>query len=295
MEIVGFDRSLSVPVSNHGSRFALAPLLETDAAVAVNVAHLGRGGVVGRHRAASRQLLAVVSGSGWASGEDGARRELSAGRAALFEANEEHDAGSDEGLVAVVIEGRFVLRATSITRDIVVEDYDRAWEVWFATLEAFVWPAVADLALRLDHVGSTSVPGLAARPVIDADIVVRSPEDVHGVIDRLGTLGYRWRGDLGVLGREAFDPPKEPSLPAHHLYLVVEDSKAHLDHWLLRDLLRADPEARDAYGELKRRNAELADRDMERYVALKAPFVSGLLARARAEHGLAPKRPADGT
>ena len=70
----------------------------------------------------------------------------------------------------------------------------------------------------------------------------------------------------------------------------MEDSRAHLDHWLLRDLLRADPGARDAlrYAALKRRNAELADRDMDLYVAAKAGLVAELLTRARAERGLPP-------
>ena len=58
------------------------------------------------------------------------------------------------------------------------------------------WPddTVEDVALRIDHVGSTSFPGLAAKPVIDMDIVVRHQGDVRSVIDRLASLGYRWRG-----------------------------------------------------------------------------------------------------
>jgi GrpB-like predicted nucleotidyltransferase (UPF0157 family) len=65
-----------------------------------------------------------------------------------------------------------------------------------------IWPAVADLAIRTDHVGSTAVPGLAAKPIIDIDVVVASEEAVQPVIERLAGIGYRWRGALGVGGRE---------------------------------------------------------------------------------------------
>ena len=142
--------------------------------------------------------------------------------------------------------------------------------------------------MRVDHVGSTSVPGLAAKPVIDLDVVVATEADVRPAVDGLAGLGYRWRGDLGVPGREAFKAPAAGDLPAHHLYVVVEDSKAHLDHWLLRDLLRDDDAARDRYGALKQRNAAQADSDIDVYLAAKADLVAELLTRARAERGLPP-------
>lgn len=113
---------------------------------------------------------------------------------------------------------------------------------------------VAGVARRIDHVGSTAVPGLAAKPIIDTDVVVAAEDDIQLVIDRLAAVGYQWRGDLGVGGREAFRAPRGKGLPPHHLYLVVENNKAHLDHVLLRDLMRADPEARERYAALKRQN-----------------------------------------
>jgi len=177
----------------------------------------------------------------------------------------------------------------SVNREIVVSDYDPQWPSWFEAVRRPIWPAVADLAVRVDHIGSTSVPGLAAKPIIDLDIVVASEADVRPVIDRLATIGYRWRGDLGVAGREAFSPVRDEGLPPHHLYLVVEHSRAHLDHLLLRDLLLEDAASRERYGALKKRNAELANDDMDFYVAAKAAFVAHLLTRARAQRGLPPE------
>jgi GrpB-like predicted nucleotidyltransferase (UPF0157 family) len=144
--------------------------------------------------------------------------------------------------------------------------------------------------VRIDHVGSTSVPGLAAKPIIDMDIVVASEADVRPVIERLAAAGYRWRGDLGVTGRQAFKLVRDEGLPPHQLYVVVEDNKAHLDHWLLRDLLREDADARERYAALKRQNVVLANRSIEVYVAAKAALVAELLTRARVERGFPPEQ-----
>ncbi|HEU4404580.1 MAG TPA: GrpB family protein [Polyangiaceae bacterium] len=172
---------------------------------------------------------------------------------------------------------------------IVVRDYDPAWPAWFEAICQRVWPAVEGVALRIDHVGSTSVPGLAAKPIIDLDVVVASEGDVRPVVERLAAVGYAWVGDLGIAGREAFKPVHDQGLPAHNLYLVVENNRAHQDHWLLRDLLRADASARERYAALKRKNAERARGDLAVYVAAKAELVAELLTRARAERGLPPE------
>lgn len=286
MRIFRFDEEVSIPISSFGSNFKIGPLTGTDSRVRVHVMHLPAGGLIGRHRAVAQQLFVVVSGSGWAAGGDGRRRDLRPGRAALWEEGEEHESGSDSGLTAVSIEGEFETLATRVVGGpIVVAEYDPSWPEWFEKVRAHVWPAVSDVALRIDHVGSTAVPGLAAKPIIDAAIVVAGDESVRPAIGRLGRLGYRWRGDLGIAGREAFQPPAGAALPQHHLYVVVENNKPHLDFCLLRDLLREDAVARARYAELKRRNAEEADGDMEMYVNAKSGLVTELLTRARAQRG----------
>lgn len=169
-----------------------------------------------------------------------------------------------------------------VTREIRVLPYDRAWPTWFERLQQRTWLVVADLALRIDHVGSTAVPGLATKPIIDVDIVVALPDQVGPVIERLADSGYRWRGDLGVPGRESFKLLRpENGLPDHHLYLVVENSKPHVDHWLFRDVLRESADLRRKYAALKRRNAALAGDDMDVYVEAKGAFVTEVLSQAR--------------
>jgi GrpB-like predicted nucleotidyltransferase (UPF0157 family) len=136
--------------------------------------------------------------------------------------------------------------------------------------------------------GFLSFAGHDRYAIIDLDVVVASEEQVPLAVERLRALRYGWQGDLGVEGRQAFAAPAELTLPEHHLYLVVENNKAHLDHWLLRDLLRSDREARERYGALKRQTVEVANGNMDLYVAAKASLVAELLTRARKERGLPP-------
>jgi GrpB-like predicted nucleotidyltransferase (UPF0157 family)/quercetin dioxygenase-like cupin family protein len=289
VKIFRFEEDVSIPVSAFGSEFRIAPLTADDSRVRVQVMHIPPEGRIGRHAAVSRQMLAVVEGVGVVSGFDGAPREIRPTYAALWEPGEEHEARSRDGMTAISIEGEFEVWAMPVTSEIVVADYDPQWAVWFATVSNYVWPAVEDIAVRIDHVGSTSVPGMAAKPLIDMDIVVSKPEDLGQVVQRLAEIGYRRRGDLGVVGREAFSTPPEKHLPPHNLYAVVENNKAHMDHLLLRDLLVEDAIVRQRYADLKRRNVELANGDMEVYVGAKARLVGELLARAREERGLPPE------
>jgi GrpB-like predicted nucleotidyltransferase (UPF0157 family)/quercetin dioxygenase-like cupin family protein len=285
VELFRFDEEVSMPVGAFGSRFRLGHLVQATNA-RLSVMHLAAGGVIGEHEAVGPQLFAVVAGTGWASGTGGERRRLRPGQAASWEAGERHSAGTEDGLTALCVEGTFIVRARTVTRDIEVTEYDPEWPRWFEEICDYIWPAVDDVAVRIDHVGSTAVPGLAGKPIIDVDVVVMSEEDVPRAIEALARIGYLWSGDLGVVGREHFERPAEPGLPPHNPYLVVEDNKAHVDHWLFRDVLRTDADARERYAALKIKNAQEADRDMDYYVAAKAAFVADILSRARAARGL---------
>jgi len=163
-------------------------------------------------------------------------------------------------------------------RTITVVDYDPSWPAAFERLRTRIWPAVADLATAIEHVGSTSVPGLAAKPVIDLDVVLGSGDHVPEAVARLATLGYAHRGDLGIAGREAFEPP--PGAPEHHLYVCPPDSPALANHLALRDHLRGDPQLAAAYGALKQRLARAYAHDIDGYVDGKTAFIVAVLRRA---------------
>lgn len=156
-----------------------------------------------------------------------------------------------------------------------VKPYDPDWPRIFDQIRAAVWPVVQHAAMALEHVGSTSVPGLQAKPVIDACIVVASPRDIPYVVKALATLGYVHRGELGVPDRAAFRHPA--SLPKHHLYASPRRSLSLKNQLGLRDYLRANPEAAREYGELKLQLARRFPDDIDAYIAGKTEFILGVL------------------
>lgn len=160
-------------------------------------------------------------------------------------------------------------------RPILVVDYDPTWPAVFERIRSRVWPAVSDFALAIEHMGSTSVPGLAAKPIVDMSVVVRSVESVPRAIDRLAPLGYVHRGNLGVVDREAFRSP--PELPAHHLYVCPEGSLGLMNPLALRDYLRLRPDVAEAYGTLKKTLALKFPHDMESYLDGKTDMILGIL------------------
>ena len=159
-----------------------------------------------------------------------------------------------------------------------IAEYDPGWAAFFAARRDAIAAALGPLAQRIEHVGSTSVPGLAAKPIVDMDVVIAARDDLAPVIERLSGLGYLHEGDLGVAGREAFAAPE--GLPRHHLYVCAADSRELARHLAFRDYLRAHPEAVRAYAELKRSLAARQRDDREAYTSAKTEFVEQVLTRA---------------
>lgn len=178
-------------------------------------------------------------------------------------------------------------------RQVVIADYDPGWPAVFQDLAQIYLSKLGELALSVEHVGSTSVPGLPAKPIIDIDIVIESHDKLPVVVDKLEQLGYQHEGDLGITGREAFkaagtDVPRDGSgreWPRHHLYVCTKDSPELRRHLAFRDYLRSNPQAVKAYGDLKRRLAQLYTWDVEAYWKAKSEFVEGILALVLQDHG----------
>lgn len=156
-----------------------------------------------------------------------------------------------------------------------VVEYQPAWRGKFEKLKAAIWPRVSDFADRIEHVGSTSVEGLWAKPVIDLDIVVMNKDSMDGVINGLAQIGYTHRGNLGIEGREAFKNEK-PEFK-HNLYACVEDCLAFRNHILLRDHLMNNPDDRDKYSEIKRKLATKFSNDVDSYIDGKTDFILSIL------------------
>jgi GrpB-like predicted nucleotidyltransferase (UPF0157 family) len=167
-----------------------------------------------------------------------------------------------------------------LANPVVIVDYDPTWPDTFAQLRDRVAAALGPLAVAIEHIGSTAVPGLAAKPIIDLDVVIANRADLPAVMQRLRPLGYHHEGDLGVPGREAFTTPA--GVPPHHLYVCVVGTPALNRHLAFRDALRADPAAAHAYGDLKRTLAARLSHDRVAYTEAKTGFVERVLAEAPA-------------
>ena len=162
------------------------------------------------------------------------------------------------------------------TVKVIVLPYDAAWKAAFEAIKAEIEAAVGNLIIGVEHVGSTSVPGLPAKPCIDLDIVIRAHSDFEAVRRGLLSIGYDHEGDLGIKGREAFRYSDKPHLMRHHLYVCTEDSEELRRHLAFRDYLRENPSAAERYGLVKTEAARLFPDDIDGYISYKSPCIEEL-------------------
>jgi len=170
-----------------------------------------------------------------------------------------------------------------MTAPIIIEEYDPVWPQQFETLRSRIAPALGPLAAAIEHVGSTAVPGLAAKPIIDIDVLLRSRDDLAAAIKKLYSLGYLHQGDLGIPGRESFRAPLH-DFP-HHLYVCLPDYREFDRHIAFRDYLRTHPDDVVAYARLKRQLAAEHRTNRDAYTQAKSEFVKSMLQRALPDRG----------
>ena len=132
----------------------------------------------------------------------------------------------------------------------VIQKYNPKWEEDFLEIKGFLEKNVTEY-ISIEHVGSTSVPGMNAKPVIDIDVVVEDREQFLRLKVQLEKLGYVHEGDRGISGREAFDDSKVPIQIEQHLYVCQKDNAELLRHLKFRDKLRANPELIKEYNGIK--------------------------------------------
>lgn len=155
-----------------------------------------------------------------------------------------------------------------------VVPYDPAWPDRFARIRQELHRLLDGVpVLAIEHVGSTSVPGLAAKPVIDVDVVV-GRQDVDAAVAALERGGYRYRGDLGIADRHSLAEPDDGV--RRNVYVVVDGSLALRNHLAVRAALRDDPELRAHYAALKEALAARVT-TIEEYVPGKTALLVGIL------------------
>ena len=165
-------------------------------------------------------------------------------------------------------------------KKIEVVPYDLIWPIEFEKAKYFYENWLKDVDVEVVHVGSTSIEGLWAKPILDIDIIVNTPDDNMKVIHLLEQAGYIHRGIMGIEGREAFkykaDNP-HINWMTHHLYVCLRNSESLTNHLLLQSHLRNNPKAIEEYSQLKRHLAKVYPFDIDAYVEGKTKLITEFL------------------
>ena len=158
------------------------------------------------------------------------------------------------------------------TKNVVVEKWNPKWKDEFERIADSLGEDVIYNSIKIEHVGSTSVEGLSAKPIIDLDIVIEN--DKFEIIKRLlKDKGYEHEGDLGIEGREAFTYSGKEELMTHHLYVCPKDSKELFKHITFRDFLRNNSALASEYSRVKEQAAVLYPDDIDKYMEFKSEII----------------------
>lgn len=164
-------------------------------------------------------------------------------------------------------------------RAIRVVAYDPDWPLRFAHERGRIVNALGPTAVRIDHVGSTAVPGLAAKPIVDIELSVPDVEDEPSYLDRLLAVGYHLR-----VREQGHRMARTPQRDVHG-HVCSAGSEWERRHLLFRDWLRRNTRDRAAYEQLKRQFARLDWPDMNAYADAKGPLITEITQRAEAWAG----------
>jgi len=165
-------------------------------------------------------------------------------------------------------------------RTIIIENYNPKWAVEFSKLEKIYLSKIRNLNIDIQHIGSTSVVGLSAKPIIDIDIIVECDSDKKKVIEILSELSYKHLGDLGISGREAFRLENNEKIKTafkHNLYVCTKNCISLKNHLCFREYLRNTPKSIEQYSKLKRKLAKKFPHDIDAYVEGKTDFITKIL------------------
>ena len=154
--------------------------------------------------------------------------------------------------------------------------YNVLWQSDFEKIKGEIEEAIGNLIIGIEHVGSTSVKGMSAKPCIDIDVIIEDYSFFAAVVDGLQAIGYIHEGDLGIKDREAFKYFNKEHLQVHHLYVCPKYSKELHRHITFRDFLRSNPEAVKKYSLIKEKAAELFPDNIDGYIEYKSPCIEEL-------------------
>lgn len=159
---------------------------------------------------------------------------------------------------------------------VVVLPYNKQWKDDFEKIKSEIVNAISDLIIGVEHVGSTSVDGMSAKPCIDIDVIIKDYSVFDTIVSKLEMIGYIYEGNLGIEDREAFKYLNKSHLRTHHLYVCPQESEELYRHITFRDFLRNNVDAVKKYSSVKETAARLFPNDIEKYMEYKSPCIEEL-------------------
>lgn len=166
---------------------------------------------------------------------------------------------------------------------IIIADYDPSWPQKYWEEEKRLKQILGENCMAMYHIGSTSVPGLAAKPILDILPVVKSLEKVDEAAAEFEKIGYEYLGEFGIQGRRYLRKGGEERTHQIHMF-QVDDLKNIERHLAFRDYLRSHAQEREAYAQLKRSLAQKFPYDIDGYCDGKDSFVKEMEAQALAQY-----------
>jgi GrpB-like predicted nucleotidyltransferase (UPF0157 family) len=177
--------------------------------------------------------------------------------------------------------------------ELLIEEYSDGWINNFNDIQKVLLEALSELNISIVHIGSTSVPGLAAKPIIDIDLVYNQDVFFDQIKISLELIGYYHNGNQGIPDREVFKRSKATvhhkvlDLIAHHLYVCPADNNEYLNHIYFRDYLITNTDARIQYQHLKLELAKEGKQDRKKYAALKEEkakeFINAIIEKSKGD------------
>lgn len=161
----------------------------------------------------------------------------------------------------------------NIKRKYSLNDYDPNWVTKFDEIKAFLKSVFGDEALKIEHVGSTSIPGMKAKPIIDALVVVENMEDFAEQKEKMTAAGYEWGENYIAPNTLIFYKIAGDGSKTENIHICEKGSTKEKQFLVMRDFFRTFPEKAKEYSDLKEKNHALHPDDYPAYRAAKAPFL----------------------
>jgi GrpB-like predicted nucleotidyltransferase (UPF0157 family) len=167
-----------------------------------------------------------------------------------------------------------------MTRQVLVVPYDEQWPQMYKREIERIYPVLRDEIVSTHHIGSTSIPGMRAKPIIDILLEVKDIIRIDGYNDAMIGLGYSPRGEMGIPGRRYFSREEPVDVRTHHVHAYQKGDRSIERHLAFRDYMIEHPQDAERYIQLKKELAEKFPMDIDSYIAGKEAFVDEMETRA---------------